>query len=177
MVGMQARLTNCTVLSSRLTSHSPTHLSALLLMDYFFSYKNTIFRIKWQKHNFDNNIKLRGTTGTLMYQFFLKSIHLKVPNLIAPLRWVASNSFSTTASTSAQPRCLYQFWWVATVFHIPPCVAILTKHQRMAQVATCQQLCILGSWNGRWHYNIVMICGFESAIDWCIEFVWATSVR
>ena len=24
---------------------------------------------------------------------------------------------------------------------------------------------------------VVMTCGFESAIDWCIEFVWATSVR
>ena len=36
-------------------------------------------------HDFDYNIKLRGTTGTLTHQFFLKSIDLKVPNLIAPL--------------------------------------------------------------------------------------------
>ena len=40
--------------------------------------------------NMISNINLRGSTGTLMYQFFLKSIDLKVPNIIAPLnpRWI-----------------------------------------------------------------------------------------
>ena len=38
------------------------------------------------------------------------------------LRWIARNSFSTTASISAQPRWLYKYWWVAEVFHTPmPC--------------------------------------------------------
>ena len=43
-----------------------------------------IFESNNKKHDFDYIIKLRGTTGTLTYQFFLKSIDLKVPNLIAP---------------------------------------------------------------------------------------------
>ena len=38
------------------------------------------------------------------------------------LRWIARNPFSATASISAQPRWLYQYWWVAGVSHSPmPC--------------------------------------------------------
>ena len=47
--------------------------------------QNCKFSNEVTKHDFDYNIKLRGTTGTLTYQFFLKSIDLKVPNLITPL--------------------------------------------------------------------------------------------
>ena len=87
MVGMQARPPNCTCLKSRLTSHSPLIWAhGCVWIIFFFSHKNANFRIKLQKHEFDYNIKLRGTTGTLTYQFFLKSIDLKVPNLIAPLK-------------------------------------------------------------------------------------------
>ena len=61
----------------------------LLLMNDIFSHKNAIFRIKWYKHYFDHNIQLRGTPGALMYQFFWKSINLKVSYLTAPLsQWL-----------------------------------------------------------------------------------------
>ena len=74
IVGMPSRLTNCTFLPPRLTSHSPTHLSALLFMNYNFSHKNANVRIKWQKHD------------------FLKSINLKVPYLAARLSRFSLNS-------------------------------------------------------------------------------------
>ena len=45
-----------------------------------------IFGSNNKKHDFGHKIKLRGTTRALMYHFFFKSIHLKVPNLTAPLR-------------------------------------------------------------------------------------------
>ena len=38
------------------------------------------------ENDFDYYIKLRGTTGTLMYQMLSKSINLTVPYLIAPLK-------------------------------------------------------------------------------------------
>ena len=44
-----------------------------------------IFELNNEKHDFDYNIKPQGTTGTLMYQMFLKPINLKVPYLIALL--------------------------------------------------------------------------------------------
>ena len=53
-----------------------------------------IFESSNKKHDFDYNIKLWGTTGTLTYQFFLKSIDLKVPNLIAPLSLIFNDSLS-----------------------------------------------------------------------------------
>ena len=54
-------------------------------MNYIFSYKNANFLIKQQKQDFDYKIELRGATGTFTMIFFLKSIDLKVPKLIAPL--------------------------------------------------------------------------------------------
>ena len=45
-----------------------------------------------KKHDFDHNIKLWEATGTLMYQFFWKSINLKVPNQydchIWSIKWI-----------------------------------------------------------------------------------------
>ena len=47
---------------------------------YFFPTKMQIF-----ESNNKNTINLRGTNGTLMYQFFSKSINLEVTYLTAPL--------------------------------------------------------------------------------------------
>ena len=49
-----------------------------------------------------------------------------------PLRWVAPNSFSTTASISGQPRWLYLYWGVAEALWS----YYTTKNQRMAHVGT-----------------------------------------
>ena len=51
------------------------------------------------------------------------------------LRWVSPNSFPTTASISAQPRWLYQYWWVPEVFHTPPCAVILL-HEKASKNGT-----------------------------------------
>ena len=44
-----------------------------------------MFELNSKKHDFDHNIRLRGTTGILMYQFFSRSMNLKVPDVTAPL--------------------------------------------------------------------------------------------
>ena len=61
MVGMQARLTNCTCLKSRLTGHSPMHLSAWLFMNYnFFPRKMKIFESSTNKANLRDLIAATG---------------------------------------------------------------------------------------------------------------------
>ena len=49
------------------------------------------------------------------------------------LRWIAHNPFSTTASISAQPRWLNKYWWVAEVFHTPPCPVTLLTWQSIKE--------------------------------------------
>ena len=88
MVGMQARLTNCTLLSLQPTSHSPTHLSAFLFMNY-------IFPTKMQTFESNNEITISTTTLNCgeplvlkLSVFFLKSINLEVPKLTAHLNGI-----------------------------------------------------------------------------------------
>ena len=51
------------------------------------------------------------------------------------LRWIEPNSFSTTVSISAQPRWLNKNWWVAEVFHTPPC-AVIFSHDKASKNGT-----------------------------------------
>ena len=78
-------------------------------------------------------------------------------------------SLDGSTNTGGSPKC----------FTLPHVLwsCHMTKHKKMAQVGTWQQISILGGWNGRRRYNIAMTCGFGSSIDWCIEFVRTTSVR
>ena len=48
---------------------------------------------------------------------------------------IERNSFSTTASISAQPRWLYWYWWVAEVFHTPQC-AVIWSHDKASKNGT-----------------------------------------
>ena len=141
MVGMPARLPNFTCLKSRLTSHSARIWAHGCVWIIIFSHKNANFRIKYQKHDFDYNIKLRGTTGTLTYQCFLKSIDLKVPNLIAPLsgamfkdmrsKWESQSSYhnvSNSQNLCYLPSSLYGIvnWLHATKIYISITYVVLS---------------------------------------------------
>ena len=82
MVGIQARHTNCTCLTSRVINHSPTHLAHGGLWIIISPHKMQIFESDNKNTISTAALNYMGTTGTLTYQFFLKSIDLKVPNLI-----------------------------------------------------------------------------------------------
>ena len=72
-------------------------------MNYIFSPQKCKFSNQVTKTRF--RLQLRVTTGTLTYQFFLKSINLKVPNLIAPLRTQLA-----MAKRANQPTYCFHHW-------------------------------------------------------------------
>ena len=86
MVGMQARLINCTLLSLQPTSHSPTHPSAFLFM-------NDIFPTKMQTFESNNEITISTTTLNCGEPLVLKlSVFLKIDKFEgtkahSPFKW------------------------------------------------------------------------------------------
>ena len=78
------------------------------------------------------------------------------------LSWIVPDSFSATASISAQPRWLYLYCWVAEVFHMPQCAVILL-HDKASKN---------GTGNGSWRQGIKgeMTCTVYVALVWIIIY-------
>ena len=71
---LHAHLTNCSFFALHSQATLPHIKEHIAVCDIFST-----------KHDLDSSIKPLVTTGTLMYQFFPKSIHFKVPYLRTPL--------------------------------------------------------------------------------------------